>query len=139
MEVPDVKEVDERKRSKKSKKRRPIQERNPGATKTVFHILHDEKSRVLTLKTAHGYHCFTRSTKSVNGRWRYQPTYFTTQGNAIKTIYADKRKTGMQRWVLTLAEGWKVAEEIKLLYVKDQYFCVNETERRIIEEGREQL
>ena len=137
----NVTEVDERKRSKSSKKRLPMEERNPGTEKTVFHILEDEKSRVLTLMdTDRSFHCFTRSAKSVNGRWRYQPTYFTTTSTgSTQTHYKDHQKPGYEKWILTLDEGWRVTGEIKLLYVRGQHFSVTETERSIIEEGLERF
>ena len=132
-------EISEKKRSKKSKKRRQVEERDLPLVKfTILQDAENPKTRLLTLETAASgsFHCFTRSKKSVRGRWRYQPTFYYE--NLNKCIYSDIKKPGYKKWLVT-TNGWRAVDSIWLPFKEGQYFSVSETEKAIIEEGREQM
>ena len=132
-------EISEKKRSKKSKKRRPMEERDLPLVKfVILESMENSKIRLLTLRTGSSFHCFTRSKRSVRGRWRYQPTFYCDT-DARKCIYSDVKRTNYKKWLLSEEDGWKVADSIHLPFREGEYFSVSETEKAIIEEGREQI
>jgi len=133
-------ELPEKRRSKKSKKRAAIDERNLSLVKfTILESEDGKKVRVLTLQTGKDdFHCFTRSKKSVRGRWRYQPTYFVEVKGKSVQHYSDRKKEHYQEWLLH-TNGWRVADTVFLPYRAEEHFSVSETERCIIEEGRDKV
>jgi len=145
-DVMRIEDSEEKEEVGNTKAQRLMEAENVQSALTWFTILEndddeDKKERVLTLQVEDGqFHCFTRTSrkKPDQGRWRYQPTFYEIKKGKTIQHYSDKKKENYKDWVLEL-DGWRIADRIRLPYHAGEYFSVSETEKIIIEKGREHV